>query len=450
VSTRGPGPLDAVGEGERTAPVLEHAVLAFTLLAAGASFFTALIALHHDDPQALAEAGLACASALGAAWLGRALARSARQARAAERDARLAEEKFRSAFAAARFGVLLADAEGRVVESNTALQHALGYAAEELASLTISDLNRPADRGRATSWLRRMVAGEVDAYCDDRWYLRKDGNEVPMALRASAVREADGRFRFLIGIVEDVTEARRTQARLMAAERLAAAGSVAAGLCHNINNPLCCVVSNVSFAVDALTDEAPDLPEVRRALTDAHASARRVGELMHDLQAFTGGFSDGTGSVDVRDVIATAVASSKEEIERHARLRIDVPELPPVPGPNNRLSRAIGTLLRRAADAMPAGGPGEHEIRVTGYSDGPLRLAIEIRDDGPLMPSEEALHLCEPYFRRTTAADGLGMAAVLGIVRAVGGDIRAESSPEYGNIVRVLLPVAETAPDASA
>ncbi|MGB8930036.1 MAG: ATP-binding protein, partial [Anaeromyxobacteraceae bacterium] len=109
-------------------------------------------------------------------------------------------------------------------------------------------------------------------------------------------------------------------------------------------------------------------------------------------------------------------------------------------------------LLRHAADAMPAGERELHEIRVTGYCDGPLRLAIEIRDDGPPLPPEEALHLCEPFFRRAgdRAGGGAGLAAVLGIVRAVGGDVRAESDPAYGNVVRVLLPIAGAAPEPRA
>ena len=273
--------------------------------------------------------------------------------------------------------MLLADGEGRVLEANAALQDVLGYTAAELTSLGIADLNRPADRGRAMSWLRKLAAGELDSYSDDRWYVRKDGKEVPMSLRASAVRDERGRFRFLIGVVEDVTEARRTQARLMAAERLAAVGSVAAGLCHHINNPLSCVLSNVSFALDALPPGVTDGEEIRRALTDAQGSARRVGELMHDLRAFSGGFGDGEGATDVRDVVAEAVAESREQVERRAGLVVDIPELPLVAGTSSRLARAIGSLLRHAAEAMPSGGTDRREIRVTGYADGPLRLAIE-------------------------------------------------------------------------
>jgi PAS domain S-box-containing protein len=426
------------------AQVLGHGVIALTLLSAGTSAFAALISFRHDDTSALVEAGLACATALGAAWLGRAASRATRHWRDAEDQARLAEEKFRSAFTFARFGVLLADRDGRVLESNPALQRTLGYSADELAALGIADLNRPADRVRALASLRRLAAGEADTYSDDRWYVRKDGKEVPMALRASAVRDERGQFRFLIAIVEDVTDARRTQARLMAAERLAAVGSVAAGLCHHINNPLCCVQSNISYALDVLADETPDLEDVRRSLEDAGAGARRVGDLMRDLGSFSGGFGDGDGEADVRDVVNEAIAESRKEVEQRARLVVDIPPLPHVPGPNTRLERAIGSLLRRAAEAMPAGNVANQEIRVTGYRDGPLRLAIEIRDDGPALPTEAALHLCEPFFSTTRGGGGAGLAAVLGIVRAVGGDVRAESDPAFGNVVRVLLPVAGT------
>lgn len=434
-------------ESSSQAQALDHSVILLTLVSACTSAFAILIALQHSDTPALVEAGLACASAVGAAWLGRAAARSRRSWRTAEEHALLAEEKFRSAFTSARFGVLLADADGRVLEANPALQEVLGYSAAELKTLTIADLNRAADRGRAMSWLRKIVAADVETYAEDRWYVRKDGREVPMALRASAVRDEGGRFRFLIGVVEDVTEARRTQSRLMAAERLAAIGSVATGLCHHVNSPLSSVQGNLSYALEGLSDPSPDLPEIRQALADARASAERIGVLMHDIRTFSGGFADGTGAADVRDVIREAVAEARVHVERRARLVIDVPELPPVPGPHNRLSRAIGSLLRRAAEAMPAGEEGVHEIRVTGYCDGPLRITIEIRDDGPVIGTEAALHLCEPFFGRALGG-GAGLAPVLGIVRAIGGDVRAESDPSFGNVVRVLLPVAS--PEARA
>lgn len=425
----------------------DHGAVMLTLLSATTSGFAAIIAFRHDDTSALVEAGLACAAAIAAAWLGRKADQASRRRRTAEREARLAEGKFRSAFEAAHFGVLLADRGGRILETNPALQAALGYSAAELTSLGIADVNRPADRGRAASLLARLVSGELDSYADDRWYVRKDGSEVPMSLRASAVRDADGAFRFLIAVVEDVTEARRIRARLVAAERLAAVGTVAAGLCHSVNNPLCAVQGNLSFALDALSEAPPDLVEVRRALGDAKTSAHRIGGLMQDLRAFSGGFADAEGAVDVQAVVAEAIAATRAHVEGRARLVVDLPRLPPISGTNSRLSQAIGSLLRRAAEAMPPGDEA-HEIRVTGYRDGPLRVAIEIRDDGPTLPQQEALHLWEPFSGKPFGDGRSPMAAVLGIVRAVGGDVRAESDPSFGNAVRVLLPIAMLSPTA--
>ncbi|HSM94180.1 MAG TPA: PAS domain S-box protein [Anaeromyxobacteraceae bacterium] len=423
------------------AGVLDHGVILLTLLSAGTSAFAALISFQHDDTSALVEAALACAAAIGAAWLGRQASRSARRWHAAEDQAHLAEGKFRSAFTAARFGVLLADREGRVLEANPALQATLGYTADELCALGIADLNRPADRGRALSWLRRLVAGETDAYSDDRWYVRKDGTEAPMSIRASAVRDDAGRFRFLIAIVEDVTEARRTQARLVTAERLAAIGSVAAGLAHDVNNPLCCVKTNLAFALEALDDDARDDGEIRSALADANESVLRVAELMRDLRSFTDGLSDAGGVADVREVVADALA---REPHQRPRVVVDVPELPHVPGPSTRLSQIVGSLLRRAADAMPPGEIDRHEIRVVGRNDGPLRVAIEIRDDGPPLPTDAMLHLFEPFRGRPPEGrlGASGLTAALGLVRALGGEVRAENVPGEGNVVSVLLPVA--------
>lgn len=425
--------------------LLDWGVVSLTLVSAGTSALAAFIAFRVDDTSAMAEAGLACASAVAAAWLGRKAARAADRWHRAEDVARLSEQKFRSAFAEARLGILFADATGRVIESNRAVEQTLGYTAAELSSMSIGNLNRPADRGRFASSLRGLVAGDVDSYADDRWYVRKDGTEVPMAIRASAIRDAQGRFQFVIGVLEDVTEANRIRARLVAAERLAAVGSVAAGLAHEINNPLCSVQGNLSFALEALGDDHPDMPEVRQALGEAQEAARRVRDLVRDLRAFSGGFGDGEGRTDLCEVMADAIATSRDFVERRARVVVDLPALPPVPGPVSRLSRIFATILRRAAGAMPEGAPGEREIRISGRLDGPLRLSIEISDDGPAIPQAEALHLFEPFYAPRV---GAGLAAVLGMVRAVGGDVIAESLPGR-NVIRVLLPISSDAASAA-
>jgi C4-dicarboxylate-specific signal transduction histidine kinase len=109
-----------------------------------------------------------------------------------------------------------------------------------------------------------------------------------------------------------------------------------------------------------------------------------------------------------------------------------------------RLSQVFTSILRRAADAMPASDPVQREIRIVARREDLLRLVVEVSDDAPAAPQAELVGPVEALQGQRPAprGSGAGLAAVIGMVRAVGGDVVAERVPEGGTVVRVHLPVA--------
>jgi len=413
--------------------MLDWGVVALTLISAGASALTALIAFHHDDTSAMAEAVLACAAAVAAAWLGRQASRAARRW-----EAELVAWHGNDI-------VLLTDEGGRIFDANDRATDAYGRAREELLGMDVRTLRH----ANAADGLERHLdeLRTRGRAIFETLQVRGDGTPFPVEASARVVRVRGRRLLHLI--VRDVTEAHRARARLVAAERLAAVGSVAAGMAHDVNNPLCSVLGNVGFAAESLGEPTADLPEVRRALKDAEHSAKRVRDLMRDLNAFASAFTDATGDADLREVLEGAVDEARDAVVGRARLVIDVPVLPRVQGPPRRLTQVFTSILRRTADALPAEDASPREIRIVARHADPRRLAVEVSDDGPVLIADQVVgpEIAIAGARGMTRGGGAGLAAVIGMVRAVGGDVVAESEPGRGSVVRVLLltsgPVAE-------
>jgi PAS domain S-box-containing protein len=409
--------------------LLDWGVVSLTLLSAGASALAAFIAFRHEDTSAMAEAVLACGAAIGAAWLGRSAAR--------------AMERWQDELVAWEGNdiALLLDEKGRLLDANDRAAEAYGYPLEALYRHHLRELGHADATDDVDERIARILADRRAVF--ESVHRRRDGAPFPVEVSARTV-ELRGR-RLLHLVVRDVTEAHGARERLVAAERLAAVGSVAAAMAHDINNPLCGVQGNLSYALDVLGDPSPDLDDVRHALEDAQDASRRVRDLVKDLNAFSNGLAEVDAASDLRTVVAETVEATRNLVARRCIVVVDVPPLPLVSMRARRLSQLFTILVRDAAQAMPDGDPALHAIRISARTDGPDRIWFEISDDGPPAYAAAASHAAAPFHAGLPPvgrSGGAGLAAVIGMVRAVGGDVVTESSPERGNTVRVHLPIA--------
>jgi signal transduction histidine kinase len=236
-------------------------------------------------------------------------------------------------------------------------------------------------------------------------------------------------------------------------DRLAAVGTLAAGVAHEINNPLAFVVANLAFAVrelSALRDAHPDLSarlaDVVAALEEAQVGADRVRSIVVDLRNFARSEANGA-PVDVHDVLESALKLISGDLRNRARL---VKELTAgrllVDGHEGRLGQALLALLLNASQAIPAGEPDTHEVRVTTSWRADGRACIEVRDTGAGIPEVARHRIFEPFYSsRPAEASGLGLSICASIVSGMGGTIEVESTPGEGSTFRVLLRPAGSA-----
>ena len=248
------------------------------------------------------------------------------------------------------------------------------------------------------------------------------------------------------------TERKRMQDERLLLDRLVSIGTLAAGVAHEINNPLAYVMGNIDFALDRLSagsDAAgsiPDLAEVVLALQEAREGTERIRNTARDIKVFCHTDYGAPTSVDVPDVLESAIKMAWNEIRHRARLVKVFAHVPRVDGNANRLAQVFLNLLVNAAQAITEGNAEGNEIRVSTWHESD-RVIVEISDSGAGIPEEALGHLFEPFFSTKPAGvgTGLGLSICQGIITDLGGIISVQSRAGLGTTFRVALPAGKLA-----
>jgi signal transduction histidine kinase len=267
--------------------------------------------------------------------------------------------------------------------------------------------------------------------------------ELWVRLRGHVVAwDSAGRPARMAGVASDVTERRRLQAQLDLSQRMAGLGRLAAGVAHEINNPLASVIANLAF----VGEELPDLPpRVRQALVEAREGAVRVGDVVRGLKTFSRPGPTRRGPVDVARELEAALRLANHELRHRAVLGVRIGDLPRVVADAHELGQVFLNLLVNAAQAVPVGRAEDHRIDVVALTDPRGWAQVEICDSGVGIPPEVLGRIFEPFFttKPLGVGTGLGLAISHGIVTAAGGVIEVESGVGRGSTFRVLLPPGE-------
>jgi CheY-like chemotaxis protein/anti-sigma regulatory factor (Ser/Thr protein kinase) len=236
-------------------------------------------------------------------------------------------------------------------------------------------------------------------------------------------------------------------------DRLAAIGTMAAGMQHELNNPLASVVANVQFAIDALKANPSgaskeQVAELVIALEEASEGAERVRRSVEDLRHFSRPADTFDAPLDITTAIDDAVRMTAHTVRHHASVRREYGPAPRVRAEEGQLARVFTNLLLNAAQATGDGQAAEHTILITTRTDSSGRAVAEITDNGAGIPPETIHRIFDPFFttKPENAATGLGLAVCHTVVKSLGGEIDVESSPGKGTTFRVSLPAADLTP----
>ncbi|MEY4510180.1 MAG: hypothetical protein RLZZ450_2302 [Pseudomonadota bacterium] len=244
-------------------------------------------------------------------------------------------------------------------------------------------------------------------------------------------------------IQRDVTLKKQTEAQLIIADRMASVGTLAAGVAHEVNNPLASVIANLDLAVREVKALLPAAPgELLDELQDAREAAERVRRIVRDLRIFSRADEDKRTAVDVERVLDSAVRMAWNEVRQRARLIKEYHRVPPVEANEARLGQVFLNLIINAAQAIDEGAADSNEIVVRLSSDPSGNVVVSVGDSGSGMTPTMRSRLFTPFV--TTKPQGLGTGLGLSIchriVTGLGGTISVDTEMGRGTEFRVVLP----------
>jgi PAS domain S-box-containing protein len=357
--------------------------------------------------------------------------------------------------------VVLTDSAGCITFVNPAVEAFLGYSEHELLGETGMKLWFEEDRAEREARHRALLRG-AQPKREMLRYRTRDGREVwgleaTLRFRDTSIRAG------ALTIVTDVTESRKIDAALRQAQRLEGLGVLAGGIAHDFNNLLVGILGNATL----VREDVRDRPELEHSLADIETAAVRGAELTQQLLAYAGKGRFVLAKSSVNELVEGMARLVSATISKRVTVRYDLSSSPPlvVEGDPTQLRQVVLNLLTNAADAI-GDASGLVTLRTRAITlDGPALsglmlgegleagsyVAIEVEDTGAGMSEATRARIFDPFFTTKFTGRGLGLAAVLGILRAHRGAIDVQSVEGQGTTFRIYLPrVAEPAPETAA
>jgi PAS domain S-box-containing protein len=377
----------------------------------------------------------------------------ARRARStAEKARRASEQRYRSLFEHAPYGISQTTSDGRFLAANRALAQMLGYgSSEEL--MAVGDILGfyvdPAERARLTERIRRH---EAIKGVEVLWK-RRDGQ--PIRVRVSSRRIAEGFETF----IEDVTERQTLEEQLRQSQKLEAIGRLAGGVAHDFNNSLTVILGYADMLVNQLGLDKP----IGRDLNEIRKSAEHAASLTHQLLTFSRQQPLEVAVVDLNIVVRDGLRMLERLIGEHVAVRLTTTHRAcPVRADPAQLQQVLINLGVNARDAMPDGG---NLIIETDTIEADMRFALAhppllpgryvrltVRDTGVGMDATTRDQIFEPFFttKEVGKGTGLGLSTVYRIVKQIGGQVFVTSSISWGTQFDLYFPQAAETPAADA
>jgi PAS domain S-box-containing protein len=368
-----------------------------------------------------------------------ALARSFQAKDASERSARSNATVLRSILDSMAEGVLVSDEHGAVTHSNHAASVILRAAPDALHA---------AVRDRPELPLMRALRGESIDRVETCLHDRGGTEGTWLSVSARPLVDESNNVQGAVTVFRDVTAEKAANARMLVSERMASLGTLAAGVGHEINNPLMAALGNLDMALDdvrKLRRELGDrieLSDIAEGLRDAREATERVRNIVRDLKVFSRSDRETRAAVHIDEVIESSIRMVWHAIRYRAALVRDLKPVPPVYTNESRLGQVFMNLIMNAAQAIPEGRASENEIRIATSLDGDGRVRIEISDTGAGMSPEVAAQIFTPFFttKPIGVGTGLGLAICQQLVTAAGGEILVDTKLGAGTTFAVVLP----------
>jgi PAS domain S-box-containing protein len=372
---------------------------------------------------------------------------------AVEERLRASEARFRQLLTASHDGVWAIDAEGKTTYVNDRMATMLGYLPEEMAGRTLFDFMDQGGREAAQNNMDRRRRGIAERH--DFCFQTKDGRDIWMILSTAPLTNERGDYEGAVATAADVTERRSLELKIQHAQKLESLAVLAGGIAHDFNNLLVAILGNVGLALMTVSAESPLVP----TLEDIQTAATRAADLTRQMLAYSGKGRFLVQVLSVNRIIEEISHLLSSVVSKRATIRFQLdPTIPEVKADATQLRQIVMNLITNASDALE---DKEGIITVTTgtlvadrkyldttFLNEDLRdgeyVYLEVADTGIGMDKSTQERIFDPFFSTKFTGRGLGLAAVLGILREHHGAVKVYSEVGRGTTFRVLLPAVRT------
>jgi PAS domain S-box-containing protein len=351
-----------------------------------------------------------------------------------EEQLRASEERWRAVIDAAIDGIIVIDADGKVESFNPGATRLFGYSEDEVIGRNVNMLMPEPYHGEHDGYLARYRStGEARIIGKGREVTgrRKDGSTFPLHLSVGETIGSGGARRFT-GILHDLTDRVALETRLREQTALAHLGEMAAGIAHEVKNPLAGIRGAVQVIGGRLPAESTDAKMMKEIISRIDS----LDDMMKDLLLFARPPKPKPAQIDVVPLLQTAATLLKYDREAG---QVDIAvrgSAPPIAADPDMLKMVVQNLLINSVHAMQ----GRGHIDIAVETDAPW-LRIAIADDGPGVPLEIRDKIFVPFFTTKASGTGLGLPTAKRFIEAHHGTIRMETPPAGGTTVTVELPL---------
>ena len=368
----------------------------------------------------------------------------------AEAALRESEERFRRVFEEGPLGLALVGKDYHFLKANGALCQMVGYSEAELLQMSFADITHPDDLRANVELAEKLFKREIPFYQLQKRYVRKNGEIIYIKLTASVIRDQRDEALYGLGMIEDMTEIRRTQEETLARQKLESLGVLAGGIAHDFNNLLGGILAEAELVEADLPPYSSPVEEIQRI----KQSALRGSEIVRELMAYAGQSQTVlVEAVDISRLAEEMLELLKISISKHAVLRTVLRDnLPAVRGNAAQIRQVVMNLVINASEAIgdkqgvitvtTAQVTGRENLAFNGATTLPQGdyVRLQVSDTGCGMTEAVKAKIFDPFFSTKFAGRGLGLGVVQGIVRGHGGTIDLKSSPGEGTTFQVFLP----------
>jgi PAS domain S-box-containing protein len=341
--------------------------------------------------------------------------------------------------------VLFVSRDGCITDANQEIEHQLGHHRQELLGTPIWEIDTSLARHDWSALVTRLEAGGPALLQHE--FRRRGGSGYRVEIRLGLVSEGAD---CVILAARDISQRSELEARLRVADRLVSVGTLAAGVAHEVNNPLAYIMLNLERVRRRITESQAGLcdeyrREVLESLEMALEGSAKVSTIVKDLKTFSRGSHRERSAVDIERVLHSTLKLASSELDSRAEVVTDFADVPEVWGNEARLAQVALNLFLNGAQAMKRGGP-RNVLRISTGTDALGRIVVRVSDTGHGIPEADLNRIFDPFFttRHAEGGTGLGLYVCRSIVTECGGEITVHSQVDRGTTFQLTLPAAHS------